>query len=645
MLIKYSELRKVFYTTSSYGERHLPKAAGLFWNGRLWITSDVARIEAVLSYCTPEAVAAFHAARAVRDADIAASMAVDCDIEIPIAEGFSYRGYQKAGIAFARDRPATLIGDQPGLGKTIQAIGLLNLDPRLKKVLIVCPLAVKTNWGRELRRFLSSPRSIEEVDSSKAYLTASIVIVHFNQLSRLRARLRSVPWDVVIVDEAHTLRNQTAMTKALFGEKGDGAIRGRQKTIHLTGTPAVNYPIELFPLINHLDPVTYPWSAYKKFKQDFGDPLAQGYRDRVIAFQERLRKTLMIRRLKKDVLAELPSKIRQVIEIPAELSAEMQELNAKAIKVFEARKDFLASARVKHSGAIEESTFDIPAETVRYDITLLSQVRHMNAVAKIPHAIAYVEEALLSGSKIVVFAHHQDVLKALHDHFGIQSVIYVGGMSVKAKDASVAAFQTKNSVRLFLGSIYAAGTGITLTAGSHCIFVELDWVPGTMEQAEDRQHRLTQRDSVLVQHLVFPGSLDMRMAEVLLLKQEGLDALTNYENLDEVSEVDLMHQAADTTAIEAAAAKIAALPKKPIQPMALHHSPEVLIAYAEALEELLAEGTLNHDTSFVRNLVAQKHKWSEAQAACVERLLCKYRGRLSSEQLQRAGMVPAEVAS
>jgi hypothetical protein len=977
MEIKYSEHYKVFYTKSSYGERHLPKAAGFFWNGKLWMTSDVELIGPVLKYCTPEAVAAYKLLRAERDKGIAASMAVDADIDIPVPEGLSYRGYQRAGVAFASQRPATLIGDEMGLGKscpltepiltpegwktmgdirvgsmvigskgtpvkvlgvypqvsrevwavtfsdgvvvrcspdhlwtvrdynrklrgqgwktvsikdlcksplrykngaskweipdfpghlseaaahlspwllgqiigngtcgqlevysrgslaittdlrdrdvqerletlgasrrtdrvgcsvhgltlrnfpgladwiishglavkskekrlpgecliwhwserrellrglmdsdgschrnrtifhtcspglakdvaqlvrslggaavvrqydrtvegkpmewqvnvktsfnpffsarkgktweldlrfrgnriesvervadedcqcilvdspdhlyvttgyklthnTIQAVALLNLMPELKKVLIACPLAVKSNWGRELRRFLVSNRSIEEVESGKAYLTASIVIVHFNQMSRLRARLRNISWDAVIVDEAHTLRNQTQMTKALFGDKGEGAVRGRLKTIHLSGTPAVNYPVELFPLLNHLDPVNYPWSKQRKFKAEYGDPESSGYRDRVISFQEHLRKTLLVRRLKKDVLTELPPKIRQVIEIPVELNQDLRELNKQAIRIYEAKKEFLAQARAKHKGDIESSTYDIPDETVRYDITMLSRVRHMNALAKISHALEYIEEALKAGSKIAVFAHHQDVLRALHQHFLSRSVLYVGGMSPKEKDAATQGFQTRDQIRLFFGSIYAAGTGITLTAGSHCILIELDWVPGVMDQVEDRLHRMGQRDSVLVQHLVFPGSLDMRMAEVLLLKQGGLQALTNYELIEEQETDALFERDVERERKVAAAEALIKAGKKPVIPMAPHHTPEVLSAYAQALEQLIGIGGLGHDTKFSRNLYVQRQRWSAKQAVCVERIIRKYSDRLEPELRARAGVL------
>lgn len=127
--------------------------------------------------------------------------------------------------------------------------------------------------------------------------------------------------------------------------------------------------------------------------------------------------------------------------------------------------------------------------------------------------------------KVIVFAHHRDVIDAIANHYGKQAVKLYGGMSEKAKDEAVTRFMTDPSVRVFVGSITAAGVGLTLTAASHVIFAELDWVPGNVTQAEDRAHRIGQKDSVLVQHLVVDGSLDAKMAKTIVEKQRIADAV------------------------------------------------------------------------------------------------------------------------
>ena len=130
--------------------------------------------------------------------------------------------------------------------------------------------------------------------------------------------------------------------------------------------------------------------------------------------------------------------------------------------------------------------------------------------------------------KVVVFAHHHDVVDGLMEHFGDAAVRLTGRDSQEQKQAAVDRFQTDPDCKVFVGSIQAAGVGLTLTAASNVVFAELDWVPANVTQAEDRCHRIGQNENVLVQHLVVDGSIDARMAQVLVEKQELADkALDN----------------------------------------------------------------------------------------------------------------------
>jgi hypothetical protein len=152
----------------------------------------------------------------------------------------------------------------------------------------------------------------------------------------------------------------------------------------------------------------------------------------------------------------------------------------------------------------------------------MSKVRHATAVAKLPQVIEYLHTALDdSEDKIVVMAHHHDVVNAIAREFGDLAVVLTG--ETNDRQTPVDRFQNDPGCRLFIGSIRAAGVGITLTAASHVVFAELDWTPGNISQAEDRCHRIGQRESVLVQHLVLDGSLDARMAKVVVDKQEVID--------------------------------------------------------------------------------------------------------------------------
>lgn len=159
-------------------------------------------------------------------------------------------------------------------------------------------------------------------------------------------------------------------------------------------------------------------------------------------------------------------------------------------------------------------------------------MRHETALAKAPAVVSHLKDAMEGNrDKLIVFVHHKDVIDAMADAMQEVGVVQVtGDTPMAARQDAVDAFQNDPEVRLFIGNIQAAGVGLTLTASSHVVFAELDWVPGNMTQAEDRAHRIGQKNAVLVQHLVLDGSLDARLARTLIEKQAVLD-----QALDEVT--------------------------------------------------------------------------------------------------------------
>jgi SWI/SNF-related matrix-associated actin-dependent regulator 1 of chromatin subfamily A len=179
---------------------------------------------------------------------------------------------------------------------------------------------------------------------------------------------------------------------------------------------------------------------------------------------------------------------------------------------------------------LSDSTYDDAVRKLISDKVLFAEYskrRHTQALKKVDHAIRFIEDQLDGSQKIIIFAHHQDVIEKLEFAFvntGVDTVVVTGKSHPADRHANVKRFQEDPNCRLFIGSIGAAGVGITLTASSHVIFVELDPVPGRMSQAEDRAHRLGQRNMVLVQHLVSHKSLCARMAKILVKKQAVLSA-------------------------------------------------------------------------------------------------------------------------
>lgn len=200
--------------------KDLVKAAGFRFdpNVKVWWTTDE-RVAAKVG--RPDAVDVINAERAeaakAAQAAIEASRATNADVAIPAPEGLDYLGYQKAGIAYAMERPGTLIGDDMGLGKTMQAIGAINADPDARRVLIICPASLKLNWAKELRKWLVRPLSIGVADG-KTFPATDIVIINYDVVGKHRARIDAVEWDSLIVDECHYLKNPKAQrTKAVLG--------------------------------------------------------------------------------------------------------------------------------------------------------------------------------------------------------------------------------------------------------------------------------------------------------------------------------------------------------------------------------------------------------------------------------------------
>jgi SWI/SNF-related matrix-associated actin-dependent regulator 1 of chromatin subfamily A len=456
-----------------------------------------------------------------------ASRALDSNIEIPAPAGLEYYGFQKAGIEYASKRAMTLVADEQGLGKTLEGVGLSNLLPEIKKVLIVCPASLKINWKREWEKWDVKDLHVEIV--KKQFLPADVYVLNYDILKKWRKEVREIEWDLLIADEAHFLRSVKAQrTREVLG----GIKRDAKKTIverispipakrrlFLTGTP-LNKPKELWPMLQVLDPngLGANWYSYAKrycglweIKDRTGKRIGWKWdgATNLEELQERLRASFMVRRLKKDVLTSLPPKIRQVISI--EPSSSLKKLIATEILSYEKYKDTL------------ENNQNPPA------FSAMAQIRKEVGIAKVPFCVEHIKEILNEREKIVIFGHHHSVLDKLQEAFGESAVRVDGRTPLDERQRSVDRFQTDPTCHIFIGGVQAAGTGITLTASSTVVFVELDWTPGNVSQAEDRCHRIGQKDCVTVQHIVLAGSLDERLAAVVIEKQGIIDAALDTE--------------------------------------------------------------------------------------------------------------------
>jgi SWI/SNF-related matrix-associated actin-dependent regulator 1 of chromatin subfamily A len=555
----------VYYVLSDFSEKDAVKAAGFWWHGgacrpgckacaadidlKVWFTPYQDKAARLAEYADQEATAIL---KKTTDS-IESSKAVDADIVIPAPDGLAYMPFQRAGIAYAIQRKSTLIADEMGLGKTIQALGFINANPDIKTVLCIVPASLRLNWWHEAQKWLIRPMLYYIVmDAGHIPDYANFIIVNYDMLKgAVLESLLTRQFDLLIVDECHKLKNKKAQrTQKVLGGKDTqkvyhpGVIENCGRRLFLTGTPILNRPVEIFPLVSAIAPTDFDnffvfakrfCNAQKnRWGWDFNGASNLG------ELQTKLRASCMIRRLKKDVLTELPAKRRQVVELESDgyediIGRERHGMENQAAQLEELQAD-VELARVADNEDQYKAAVDKLRSATMVAFSEIARLRHDTAVAKIPRVIEHIEDLFEAETeKLILFAHHHDVVDAIYNHFKDISVVLTGETKLEDRDAAVTRFQTDPACKLFIGSITAAGVGLTLTAASHVVFAELDWVPANMSQAEDRAHRIGQTESVLIQHLVFDESIDAEMAKKLIAKQEiidrALDKIVKFENI------------------------------------------------------------------------------------------------------------------
>ena len=461
--------------------------------------------------------------------------------------------YQQEGVERLVRSKRVLLADEMGLGKTVQCIAAIDsIYHNHLTVLIVCPKSVIGVWERELEQWLKSPLNLLTA-SPKSFPLASngsITLINYDICHKFREELQQGAYDVLICDEAHSLKSLTS--KRTLSVLGNGTTKNpgiqTEYLWLLTGTPVLNRPVELYPLLRALAPDqfnsfvafaerycltenSYPRRGrhhnYYSSAMDFsGATNLSELSKRIEPF--------MLRRYKIDVLSQLPPKFRSCVCLTGSDVATLERERLRAIMAatptpadssFADLESFgsEASALISYLGKCADLDVDDPVNRNKL-IGSLATIRRETAFAKLDPAVELLHE-IIQSRKVVVFAHHREVILALAERFGEQAVCLMGGMDSETRSTAVRRFQEDNDVRIFIGSIRAAGVGLTLTAASHVIFLEMDWSPSVMTQAEDRCHRVGQLDSVQVQYFVFRDTIDEWVAKSLLYKQFTIDQI------------------------------------------------------------------------------------------------------------------------
>ncbi|XP_042351287.1 LOW QUALITY PROTEIN: SWI/SNF-related matrix-associated actin-dependent regulator of chromatin subfamily A-like protein 1 [Plectropomus leopardus] len=421
--------------------------------------------------------------------------------------------FQREGVNFAVSKQGRLLlADDMGLGKTVQAICIAAYYRNEWPLLVVAPSSVRFTWAEAFRRWLPSlsPDSINVVVKAKDNLRSSLVnIISYDLLSRMDKQQPGNPFNVLIMDESHFLKNiKTARCKAALP-----LLKAAKRVILLSGTPAMSRPAELYTQILAVRPTLFP-----RF-HDFGmrycnaRQLTWGWdysgSSNLGELKLLLEESLMLRRLKCNVLSQLPAKQRKVVTVT------IDGVNTRIKAALSAAARDLAN---KHRNKIEEKE------------ALLIFYNHTSE-SKLQAIMEYITDMLECGrEKFLVFAHHKLVLDHITTELGKKNVshIRIDGSTPSAERQQLCdkfQFSTKTCVAVL--SITAANMGLTLHSADLVIFAELFWNPGILIQAEDRVHRIGQTNNVNIHYLVAKGTADdhlwpMIQEKMNVLEQVGL---------------------------------------------------------------------------------------------------------------------------
>ena len=421
-----------------------------------------------------------------------------------------------------------LLADEMGLGKTLQALYWCFKTKKARPIVVVCPASLKYNWEREASHHVSMVCEILEGQrppKRMPTIVPPILIINYEILQYWVPFLKKIGVKVVIIDECHYIKNRRSKrykaVKAL--------CEGVEHVIALSGTPLTNRPAELWPTLSIIRPDKF--KSFFKFAFKYCKPqkLPWGWvyngAKNLDELHEKLSRLCMIRRLKKDVLKELPRKVRKVIPVSLTNRKEYEEAANNFINWL-GRISPEKARKAKKSEAL----------------VMVGYLLRLCAKLKVAYVNDWIDNFLESSEgKLVVFTCHRKMIDLLHERYGKASVIVDGRVTGKHRQKAVDRFQRDPRIRIFLGNVRAAGVGLTLTAANVCVFTDLPWTPGELVQGEDRIHRIGQKSEATIYYLVARDTIEEKLCRILQEKQsileEILDGTGSGDNLDIFNEL------------------------------------------------------------------------------------------------------------
>ena len=430
--------------------------------------------------------------------------------------------FQKEGLDFLlKSSGNALLADEMGLGKTVETLAYLATEKNAFPVLVIAPLVTLNNWQREIVKFLkkksrngrlidnaSPTSSIIRNGKSKDLGKFDFYIINYELLNKRKEDLAKLNLKTIICDEVQNLRSKT--TKKYSAVKQLAAIDSIQYRIGLSGTPIYNRGSEIWPIVDILRPGML--GSFKEFCEYFCYVNDKGnaivLENKRKSLREELKKYVMLRRKKSDVLKELKEKVRYKEFIDSDSDYYLNELN----KIWQKHEEELKSA---------ETAF---AKSSSHQRAIQSE-RQAAGIAKLPHVINFVKNIMEIEESVVVFCHHRAIHQLLHEslqQFSPSSII--GGQTDNFRQEQIDRFQN-GETKLMIAGLRAGNVGINLTKARYVIFAELDWSPAIHRQAEDRLHRIGQKNTVFAYYLIGNGTLDDHVADILVDKAFEIDSV------------------------------------------------------------------------------------------------------------------------
>lgn len=447
--------------------------------------------------------------------------------------------YQKLGVGFIESRNGRcILGDSMGLGKTAQSLAYLQLHLECRPVIIICPSSLKLNWAKEIFMWTEkckanevyilsgrTKKSCEEVSikgSGRLVLTpcnlpkTGIVIINYDVVPDWLSLLKGLKAGIVLTDESQYLKTKkAARTKSVIA-----LAKTIPKNIAMTGTLIENRPGEAYNVINMVDPTLFP--SEWKFKNRYCDPKFNGYgwdfngASNIPELHNKI-SNICIRRLKEDVLKDLPPKVRIVVPLEIDNRKEYLKAESNLIQWIKANKGLKKAEQASKVEALAR----------------INELKQLTAEGKLESCLNWIEDYLSEGGKLVVFCVHTKMINAVYEEFKSCAVKVDGSVKDEKRNDAVEAFQNDPKVKLFVGQLKAAGVGLTLTKASATCFLETGWNPAEHDQAEDRVHRIGQTaDSVYAYYLMGSNTIDVEIAGLIDRKRKVVSAVLDGKEVD-----------------------------------------------------------------------------------------------------------------